>query len=635
MCCCGALNSSYLDSSKRTAASKAGNSSSGVGGPARLPIDVHSLKAQVRTCCSLHPTLTALRPRFVRAQERNAHAAHLQAARKLRSQNACPTWATMRCSRRAGGSGGGGGGGGGGGRDGYTSDSDEEGDAMVRAAVQSVAKQQQRQHGGGGGGDGADSGSESSDDQARTGSHTPGRGGSGRKDGRQRKQKRRPLNVWDQAVEEARSEIDPVSLRFRDVAMEDEFMRKENKLVRGPASLAMLMLATAQALECALAAHSLGALDHAGWITGLVATCVLPVLVWRTCSTRRIWPHTALHGLQYISLCGLMMGGTVFLALLEMCRAPLPAGGAPYGRQVIAATVAFTQRLPIGYLSHAMVAQAVLSSAVSLLLYARVTDAVVVVAFWGVLAHFALKANQMRERGNRTTYLLRGAIFRERNRFRVILQQTFPPNVVARLLGGQQVYMTDVPSLSCAFADIKNFTPLSARMSARKLLGLLNLLYKAFDRGIVRCRTIKLDTIGDCLVVCAGVAGTARKHAEAVTLFSIFLIRQLRVLKQRFPALADVDMRIGVHSGPAAAGVADAHKPRFLVWGQTVYIANKMESTGIPGRIQLSAATRRLLPPSYCTFDPHPRIVELRTTKPVQLTGWMVRLPEDDLGAEL
>lgn len=79
--------------------------------------------------------------------------------------------------------------------------------------------------------------------------------------------------------------------------------------------------------------------------------------------------------------------------------------------------------------------------------------------------------------------------------------------------------------------------------------------------------------------------------------------------------------------------MADAHKPRYLVWGQTVYLANKMESTGIPGRIQLSDATRRLLPPSYCMFDPHPQVVELRTSTPVQLMGWMVRLPEDEPAA--
>ncbi|MFB3049246.1 MAG: adenylate/guanylate cyclase domain-containing protein, partial [Acidimicrobiia bacterium] len=143
------------------------------------------------------------------------------------------------------------------------------------------------------------------------------------------------------------------------------------------------------------------------------------------------------------------------------------------------------------------------------------------------------------------------------------------------------------------FADIVGFTPLSETLSAEEMVEWLNEVYSAFD-GFVQDRGVeKIRTIGDGYMVAAGVPFPRDDHAAALTRLALDI-------KTYFEALPPVhghttDVRIGINSGPVVAGVIGTHKFQYDLWGDAVNTAARMESHGIPGRIQITAATHDLI----------------------------------------
>eukprot|EP00898_Chlorokybus_atmophyticus_P002256 jgi/Chlat1/3030/Chrsp203S00233 len=155
---------------------------------------------------------------------------------------------------------------------------------------------------------------------------------------------------------------------------------------------------------------------------------------------------------------------------------------------------------------------------------------------------------------------------------------------------------------TCLFGDMVGFTPLSLALGAHRLVVFLNRLYTTFDSLCDKKRVYKVNIIGDAYVCVAGVP--ARNDAHTATamemvrsmLHAIDALRDELLLiaanKTHTPAarqtkLHDIATRIGLHSGPVVAGVVGT-APRYEVWGETAQIANKMESSGRPGRVHLS-----------------------------------------------
>jgi class 3 adenylate cyclase len=146
------------------------------------------------------------------------------------------------------------------------------------------------------------------------------------------------------------------------------------------------------------------------------------------------------------------------------------------------------------------------------------------------------------------------------------------------------------------FADISGFTAWSSTRDPQQVFCLLEAVYGAFDILADRRKVFKVETIGDCYVAVCGLPEPRPNHATIMCKFAKdcrekfdLLTRELE--KDLGPDTADLMLRFGLNSGPVTAGVLRGQKSRFQLFGDTVNTASRMESTGVPGRIQVSQST--------------------------------------------
>ena len=172
------------------------------------------------------------------------------------------------------------------------------------------------------------------------------------------------------------------------------------------------------------------------------------------------------------------------------------------------------------------------------------------------------------------------------------------PFPIAQRLKEEQGYIADsFPEVTVLFADIVGFTVLSTRLSPTELVEILNIIFSEFDRLAEKHGLEKIKTIGDAYMVVGGLPTPRSDHAEAIA--NMALDMQKEITQFNATTGEAFSIRIGIHSGPVVAGVIGIKKFIYDLWGDTVNTASRMESHGIPGCIQLSAATYQLLQDKY------------------------------------
>ncbi|MFI5399199.1 MAG: adenylate/guanylate cyclase domain-containing protein [Candidatus Binatia bacterium] len=191
------------------------------------------------------------------------------------------------------------------------------------------------------------------------------------------------------------------------------------------------------------------------------------------------------------------------------------------------------------------------------------------------------------------------ATFTERERANALLLNVLPHEIVSTLKASPRTIANQFASASILFADVVNFTPLSASMPPAELVELLNELFTHFDVLVDRYGMEKIKTIGDCYMVAAGVPRPQTNHAEA--LIRLALDIQNAVISRTFRG-RQLALRIGIDSGPVVAGVIGRRKFIYDLWGDAVNTASRMESHGTPGTIQVTRATYELIKHAFdCT----------------------------------
>jgi class 3 adenylate cyclase len=174
-----------------------------------------------------------------------------------------------------------------------------------------------------------------------------------------------------------------------------------------------------------------------------------------------------------------------------------------------------------------------------------------------------------------------------------LLLNILPEPIADRLRRGEALIADRHDDVSLLFADIVGFTGISSRMDPAELVTTLNDVFSVFD-GLVEASGLeKVKTIGDAYMIVGGMPTWQPDHLERMASLALRLAAEV---DQRAEARQlDVRFRIGIHTGPVVAGVIGTKKFIYDVWGDTVNVASRMESTGEPGRIQVSAAVESRL----------------------------------------
>lgn len=182
-----------------------------------------------------------------------------------------------------------------------------------------------------------------------------------------------------------------------------------------------------------------------------------------------------------------------------------------------------------------------------------------------------------------------------------LLLNVLPRSIAQRLKREPGVIADAYGAVTVLFADVVDFTQFAERTEPERVVGVLDEIFKGFDTLAERHGIEKIKTIGDAYMAAAGLPEPRLDHAEAVA--DMALEMQATVASVCAPLGIDITIRIGIESGPVTAGVIGRHKFIYDLWGDTVNIASRLESHGVPGRIQVGEAAHRLLCDRYVFED--------------------------------
>jgi adenylate cyclase len=225
-----------------------------------------------------------------------------------------------------------------------------------------------------------------------------------------------------------------------------------------------------------------------------------------------------------------------------------------------------------------------------------------------------------------------GALRREQERAEGLLLNILPASIAERLKSSPKAIADQFSAASILFADVVAFTPRSENLPPAEVVGLLDRLFSHFDTLAERYGLEKIKTIGDAYMVASGVPIPQPDHARALALLAIDMVASMA------PGGAvgdlDLELRVGINSGPVVAGVIGRKRFLYDLWGDAVNTASRMESQGTPGGIQLTRATYELLKDEFVC---EPRGTILVKGKGEMETWYLVgrRVEAPDRGAPL
>jgi guanylate cyclase len=173
-----------------------------------------------------------------------------------------------------------------------------------------------------------------------------------------------------------------------------------------------------------------------------------------------------------------------------------------------------------------------------------------------------------------------------------LLLNVLPESIAQRLklnpFSGQ-IIADQTDEASILFADVVDFTPLSAQLNPQELISLLDRLFTRFDALTEQFGLEKIKTVGDCYMVAAGVPAAQPDHALQIT--RLALAMQQAMADEKRPDGKPLNIRIGINSGVVVAGVIGRKKFIYDLWGDAVNVASRMESHGAAGVVQITRAT--------------------------------------------
>jgi len=185
----------------------------------------------------------------------------------------------------------------------------------------------------------------------------------------------------------------------------------------------------------------------------------------------------------------------------------------------------------------------------------------------------------------------------EQERSEKLLLNILPGPIAERLKNSSQTIADGFSDVTVMFADIVNFTRVAEGLTPQQVFSMLNRIFSSFDELAEKYGIEKIKTIGDAYMVAGGLNTTLTNYSEAIADMAIdmrdLLHRDFNVNQLH------LEVRIGIGTGAVVAGVVGKKKFIYDVWGDTVNIASRITSEGVPGMIQVDETTYRRLQDRY------------------------------------
>lgn len=215
----------------------------------------------------------------------------------------------------------------------------------------------------------------------------------------------------------------------------------------------------------------------------------------------------------------------------------------------------------------------------------------------------------------------------EQGRSDKLLLNILPKTVADRLKADDERIADSYDEVTIMFADLVDFTHLSAGMPPAELVNLLNQVFSQFDKLAEQYGLEKIKTIGDAYMVVGGVPVAREDHAIAIA--NMALDMQQVLAKFATHSGKNLKMRVGINTGPVVAGVIGSRKFSYDLWGDTVNVASRMEHHGMPDAIQITESTRRLISNEFAIEERG--VIAVKGKGEVQTYFLKGRLPATDL----
>ena len=167
-----------------------------------------------------------------------------------------------------------------------------------------------------------------------------------------------------------------------------------------------------------------------------------------------------------------------------------------------------------------------------------------------------------------------------------LLLNVLPAPIANRLRGGEQGIADGFAEVTVAFADLVGFTAMSSEMPPANVVSLLNGLFTRFDDAAHELGIEKIKTVGDAYMAVCGMPVPVPDHAERMVRMAIRMVHITR--EHAMEHHVEMKLRVGINSGPVVAGVIGKSKYIYDLWGDTVNLASRMESGGMPDTIQVT-----------------------------------------------
>ncbi|KAL9911197.1 adenylyl cyclase X D isoform 3-T3 [Glossina fuscipes fuscipes] len=190
----------------------------------------------------------------------------------------------------------------------------------------------------------------------------------------------------------------------------------------------------------------------------------------------------------------------------------------------------------------------------------------------------------------------------------------------------EKLFIEPHDDVTILYADVVNYTYLTTTLDVKTLVETLHDLFVKFDTASEEYNVLRIKFLGDCYYCVAGVPLPNEYHAKCCVDLGLRMIKDIRDVRTR--RKLNIDMRIGVHSGSILSGVIGACKWQYDIWSKDVDIANRLEQTGIAGRVHVSEETLKQLDGEYMYEEGTPQARTDPVLKKFGIRSFLIKPPK-------